>query len=81
MPPQICVRLLAAAIELREFRMQQGQRQPKVKSVDSDARTEFEPDPMLRLSEGRATPIQILLVGLVGIAIIGTVAWAMLNGG
>jgi hypothetical protein len=81
MPPQICARLLDAAIELREFRMQQGQRQPTVKSVDSDVRTEFEPDPMLRLSEGKATPIQILLVGLVGIAIIGTVAWAMLNGG
>ena len=60
--------------------MQEGQRQPRAKSEDSDVRIEFEPDPMLKLSEGRATPIQILLVGLVGIAIIGTVAWAMLNG-
>jgi hypothetical protein len=75
------MRLFDAAIELREFKMQQGQRQRRVKSVDSDARMEFEPDPMLRLSEGKATPIQILLVGLVGIAIIGIVAWAMLNGG
>ena len=81
MPPQIWVRLSEAAIELREFIMQEGQRQPKGKSVDSDVQMEFEPDPMLRLSEGRATPMQILLVGLVGIAIIGTVAWAMLNGG
>jgi len=61
--------------------MQESQRQPKGKSLDSDVQTEFEPDPMLKLSEGKATPIQILLVGLIGIAIIGTVAWAMLNGG
>jgi hypothetical protein len=61
--------------------MQESQRQPKGKSLDSDVQTEFEPDPMLKLSEGKATPIQILLVGLIGIAIIGTVAWAMLNEG
>ena len=32
---------------------------------------------MLRLSEGRASPIQIGVVGLVAIMIIGLVAWAM----
>jgi hypothetical protein len=83
MPPNVCMRLFETAIDLREIRMQEDKRQPGATSVGSDMRmgSEFEPDPMLRLSEGRASRFQMVLVGLVGIAIICTVAWAMLSGG
>jgi len=37
----------------------------------------LEADPMLRLSEGRAGPLQIGVVGLVAIAVIGLAAWAI----
>ena len=48
-------------------------------SADPDLRmdTELEADPMLRLSEGKASPLQIAFVGLAIIAIIVVVAWAM----
>jgi hypothetical protein len=55
------------------------EKQPKPPSADPDLRmdTEFEADPMLRLSEGRASPLQIALVGCAVLVVIGVVAWAM----
>lgn len=44
---------------------------------DLQKEIELEADPMLRLSEGRASRLQIGVVGLVAIVIIGLVAWAM----
>ena len=58
--------------------MANEKRHPKPKSDrDLQKEIELEADPMLRLSEGRAIPIQIGVVGLVAIMIIGLVAWAM----
>ena len=47
-------------------------------SVDPDLRmeTELEADPMLKLSEGKASPFQIWIIGLVGMS-IGVVVWAV----
>ena len=44
---------------------------------DLQKEIELEADPMLRLSEGKASPLQIGVVGLVAIVIIGLVAWAI----
>ena len=56
--------------------MANEKRHPKPKSDrDLQKEIELEADPMLRLSEGRASPIQIGVVGLVAIMIIGLVAW------
>ena len=51
----------------------------KLASVDQDLRmeTELEADPMLTLSEGRASKLQIAGVGLTVIAIIAIVAWGI----
>ena len=59
--------------------MDNGKQQRKPPSADPDLRmdTELEADPMLRLSEGKASPLQIAFVGLAIIAIIVVVAWAM----
>ena len=58
--------------------MANEKRHPKPKSDrDLQKEIELEADPMLRLSEGRASPLQIGVVGLVAIVIIGLVAWAM----
>ena len=48
-------------------------------SADPDLRmeTELEADPMLKLSEGRASGIQIAGVGLAIIVIVAVVAWAI----
>jgi hypothetical protein len=48
-------------------------------SADPDLRmeTELEADPMLRLSEGKASPLQIWVVGLVIVATIALVVWAL----
>lgn len=39
--------------------------------------TDLEADPILRSSEGRASPLQIGLFSLIFIVIIGVVAWAV----
>jgi hypothetical protein len=53
-------------------------RHPKpISDRDLQKEIELEADPMLRLSEGRAGPLQIGVVGLVAIAVIGLVAWAI----
>ena len=58
--------------------MANEKRHPKPKSDrDLQKEIELEADPMLRLTEGSASPIQIGVVGLVAIMIIGLVAWAM----
>ena len=48
-------------------------------SADPDVRrdAELEADPMLRLSEGKASPLQIAVVCLASIAIVAAVVWAM----
>jgi hypothetical protein len=48
-------------------------------SVDPDLRmeTELEPDPMLKLSEGKASPFQIWIIGLVVIVNIGVMVWTI----
>ena len=57
--------------------MANEKRHPKAIS-DRDLKTEvaLEADPMLRLSEGRASPLQIGVVGLIAIVVIGLVVWA-----
>ena len=58
--------------------MTKEKRHPKpISDRDLQKKIELEADPMLRLSEGRASPLQIGVVGLVAIVIIGLVAWAM----
>jgi hypothetical protein len=58
--------------------MTKEKRHPKpISDRDLQKEIELEADPMLRLSEGRASPNQIGVVGLVAIVIIGLVAWAM----
>jgi hypothetical protein len=58
--------------------MANEKRHPKpISDRDLQKEIELEADPMLRLSEGRASPIQIGVVALVAIVIIGLVAWAM----
>jgi len=62
-----------------EGAMVNGKQQPKPGSVDPDLRMdmELEADPMLRLSEGRASRFQIAAVVLAVIAIIVVVAWGL----
>ena len=59
--------------------MANKRQQPKPASADPDLRmeTELEVDPMLRLSEGRASRLQIAGVALAIVVIIGVVAWAL----
>lgn len=59
--------------------MVNGKQQTKPASADPDLRmdTELEADPMLRLSEGRASKLQIAAVGLAIVVIIALVVWAM----
>jgi hypothetical protein len=58
--------------------MANEKRHPKpISDRDLQKEIELEADPMLRLSEGRASRLQIGVVGLVAIVIIGLVAWAM----
>jgi hypothetical protein len=58
--------------------MANEKRHPKPASDrDLQKEIELEADPMLRLSEGKASPLQIGVVGLVAIVIIGLVAWAI----
>jgi hypothetical protein len=59
--------------------MANERQQPKPASADPDLRmeTELEADPMLRLSEGRASRLQIASVALAIVVIIGVVAWAI----
>jgi hypothetical protein len=58
--------------------MANEKRHPKpISDRDLQKQIELEADPMLRLSEGRASRLQIGVVGLVAIVIIGLVAWAM----
>src|SRR5262249_46232222 len=53
--------------------------QRKTASADPDVQMDLklEPDPMLRLSEGRASPLQIALVGGAILVVMGVVVWAM----
>jgi len=50
-------------------------------STDPDVRmdTELEADPMLKLSEGTASPLQIAVVCLAAVAIVAVVAWAVIQ--
>ena len=59
--------------------MANERQQPKPASADPDLRmdTALEADPMLRLSEGRASRLQIASAALVIVVIIGVVLWAM----
>jgi hypothetical protein len=59
--------------------MADEKQQPKPASADPDLRreTELEADPMLTLSEGKASGLQIASVGLAVIVIIAVVVWAM----
>ena len=59
--------------------MANERQQPKRASADPDLRMEtaLEADPMLTLSEGRASRLQIASVALAIVAIIGVVAWAI----
>jgi hypothetical protein len=52
---------------------------PKPASVDPDVRmdTELEADPMLTLSEGKASGVQIVSVGLAIIVIVAVVAYGL----
>jgi len=62
-----------------EGAMVNGKQEPKPGSVDPHLRmdTELEADPMLRLSEGKASRLQITVIGLVAIVIVGVVIWSM----
>jgi hypothetical protein len=62
-----------------ERTMANVRQQPKPASADPDLRMEtaLEPDPMLKLSEGKASPLQIVVVALAGFAAIGVVVWAL----
>ena len=56
--------------------MANEKRHPKpISDRDLQKEIELEADPML--SEGKASPLQIGVVGLVAIVIIGLVAWAI----
>jgi hypothetical protein len=58
--------------------MANEKRHPKpISDRDLQKEIELEADPMLRLSEGKASRLQIGVVGLVAIVIIGLVAWAI----
>jgi len=59
--------------------MDNGKQQRKPPSADPDLRmdTELEADPMLRLSEGRASTLQMAVIGLAAIVIVGMVIWGM----
>ena len=59
--------------------MADERQRPKPASADPDLRmeTELEADPMLKLSEGRASGLQIAGVGLAIIVIIAVVAWGI----
>ena len=59
--------------------MANERQQPKPASADPDLRmeTELEADPMLTLSEGRASGLKIASVGLAVIVIIAVVAWGI----
>jgi hypothetical protein len=58
--------------------MANEKRHPKpISDRDLQKEIELEADPMLRLSEGKASPLQIGVVGLGAIVIIGLVAWAI----
>lgn len=51
---------------------------PKLESNDADLRieTELEADPILRSSEGKATPLRIVMFGIAVVVIIGVFLWA-----
>jgi len=49
----------------------------RASAPDLRMETDLEADPILRSSEGRASPLQIGLFSLVVIVIIGVVVWAV----
>ena len=59
--------------------MADERRQPKPASADPDLRmeTELEADPLLKLSEGKASGLQIAGAALAIFVIIAVVAWAI----
>jgi hypothetical protein len=59
--------------------MANERQKPKPASTDPDVRmdTELEADPMLTLSEGKASGVQIVSVGLAIIVIIAVVAYGL----
>ena len=71
--------IAAGPVLAMELTMADERQRPKPASADPDLRmeTELEADPMLKLSEGRASRLQIASVALAIVAIIGVVAWAI----
>jgi hypothetical protein len=71
--------IVAGPVLAMELTMTDKRQRPKPASADPDLRmeTELEADPMLRLSEGRASGLQIAGVGLAIIVIIAVVAWGI----
>ena len=59
--------------------MADERQRPKPVSADPDLRmeTELDADPMLKLSEGRASGLKIASVGLAIIVIVAVVAWGI----
>jgi hypothetical protein len=59
--------------------MANERQKPKPASTDPDVRmdTELEADPMLTLSEGKASGVQIVSVGLAIIVIVAVVAYGL----
>jgi hypothetical protein len=59
--------------------MAHERQEPKPASTDPDVRmdTELEADPMLTLSEGKASGVQIVSVGLAIIVIVAVVAYGL----
>jgi hypothetical protein len=62
-----------------ELTMANERQEPKPASADPDLRmdTELEADPMLTLSEGKASGVQIVSVGLAIIVIVAVVAYGL----
>jgi len=71
--------VVAGPILAMERTMANARQQPKPASADPDLRMEtaLEADPMLTLSEGKASGVQIVSVGLAIIVIIAVVAYGL----
>jgi hypothetical protein len=56
-----------------------NEKQPSPASLDPDVQADMrlEPDPMLRLSEGKASPLQIAVIGVMILIVVGVVVWSM----
>ena len=54
-----------------------NEKPPASADPDVQADMRLEPDPMLRLSEGKASPLQIALIGVMILVVVGVVVWSM----